>query len=113
MALTLGDLRELVNLWVLCVLRVTGRHDRVSTSGWVSGSASTDLDWYRFVRELAATPVLVDRLLAVHTPDAAWLCAACTTPGRGTSRLEWPCALRQLAEAAKAHRAQQRVRDLE
>lgn len=57
--------------------------------------------WPEFVAELASTPDVVARLIAAHEPDAAGRCVSCTTPGRGTPLVEWPCVLRRLAEAAR------------
>ncbi|MCY7342091.1 MAG: hypothetical protein LH603_09665 [Pseudonocardia sp.] len=77
-------------------------------SGWDSGSCSSEDEWARFVRELGEAPQMVERLLAVHVADASGLCTACTTPGRGTGSLLWPCSLHQLAGAARAHRLTRR-----
>ena len=65
-----------------------------------------DLDvWTSFVAELATRPDVIERLMADHRPNAAGLCVACTTPGRGTPRTPWPCALWTLGETARQVRS--------
>jgi hypothetical protein len=51
---------------------------------------------------IAAQPDGPERLLALHTPDAAGHCRGCTTPGYGTPHGRWPCAPVLLAGAATA-----------
>jgi hypothetical protein len=52
---------------------------------------------------LALMPVLRNRLLAEHVPDASGhRCRACTTPGTGTPGTAWPCRIRDAAEAAQS-----------
>jgi hypothetical protein len=61
-------------------------------------------EWKRFARELATMDDVVTRLLDAHVPDDARRCTCCTTPGRGTPQLPWPCALWTLARTAQAIR---------
>jgi hypothetical protein len=61
--------------------------------------------WLEFVAELATRWDVIERLMADHRPNAAGLCVECTTPGRGTPRESWPCALWTLADAARQVRA--------
>jgi hypothetical protein len=58
-----------------------------------------------FVAELATRRDVIERLMTDHCPNAAGLCVECTTPGRGTPRESWPCALWTLADAARQVRA--------
>jgi hypothetical protein len=58
--------------------------------------------WNQFARELATMEDVVTQLLIEHVPDAAGTrCTRCTTPGRGTPDLRWPCALYTLARSAQ------------
>jgi hypothetical protein len=62
--------------------------------------------WNQFARELATMEDVVTRLLIDHVPDAAGQrCTRCTTPGSGTPRLRWPCALWTLARSAQRIRS--------
>lgn len=60
--------------------------------------------WDEFARELATMEDVVTRLLIEHVPDDG-RCIACTTGGRGTPKLRWPCALWTLARAAQRIRS--------
>jgi hypothetical protein len=63
-------------------------------------------EWNQFVRELATMEDVVTRMLIEHVPDAEGRrCTRCTTPGSGTPRLPWPCALWTLARSAQRVRA--------
>lgn len=59
--------------------------------------------WISFVAELATMPDVTTRLLAAHTDDGKGRCRACTTPGRGTPAVRWPCAPAALAIMAHRH----------
>ncbi|MGH3586165.1 MAG: hypothetical protein ACRDQ0_07550 [Pseudonocardia sp.] len=51
--------------------------------------------------ELAASPGLIEALLAAHHDDGTGHCRTCTTtPGYGTHNVPVPCSIRQLAEYA-------------
>lgn len=51
--------------------------------------------------ELAASPGLIEALLAAHRDDGTGHCQSCTTtPGYGTHNVVAPCSIRQLAEYA-------------
>jgi hypothetical protein len=52
--------------------------------------------------ELAASPGLIEALLAEHRNDGTGHCQTCTTPGTGTHAVPMPCSLRQLANYAAA-----------
>jgi hypothetical protein len=82
---------------------------RVTESGWDSGSCSDGDQWAGLVQQLSRMPDAIERLAAEHMPDAALRCVACTTPGRGTAHVRWPCGLRRLADAALETRV--RLRD--
>jgi hypothetical protein len=71
----------------------------------VTPSQNTAHEWTRFARELATMEDLVTRLLIEHVPDDAGRCTHCTTPGSGTPRLRWPCALWTLARTAQRIRS--------
>ncbi len=73
----------------------------MSDGGWESGACSTEQDQQRMAGELATTPRMVERLLTVHVATSDGLCAGCTTPIRGVPFLEWPCAVRRLADSAR------------
>jgi hypothetical protein len=57
-------------------------------------------DYHSLAAELAASPGLIEALLAEHTDDGSGHCQTCTTPGTGTHAVPTPCSLRQLAEYA-------------
>jgi hypothetical protein len=59
--------------------------------------------WISVVAEIARMPGVPRQLMGEHHPTADNLCAACTTPGRGTPRTEWPCVLYLLGNAALDH----------
>jgi hypothetical protein len=52
---------------------------------------------------LAGMPEVVERLLALHTPDRLGRCTACRNAGSG---VVWPCTLHQIATRAQGLRAQ-------
>lgn len=57
--------------------------------------------WHSFAAELSTMPDVIERLTAVHRPTVdGRFCRACTTPGRGTPRVPWPCPLAVLARDA-------------
>jgi hypothetical protein len=63
-------------------------------------------EWDHFARELATMEDAVTRLLMWHVPDPdTGRCTGCTTPGRGTPHLRWPCALWTLARSAQRIRS--------
>lgn len=64
-------------------------------------AARSDLGWTSFVEELATRLDVIERLMTDHRPNAAGLCVGCTTPGLGTPRAAWPCALWSVADAAR------------
>jgi hypothetical protein len=60
--------------------------------------------------ELAASPGLIEAMLAEHRDDGTGHCQTCTTPGTGTHAVPMPCSLRQLADYAAAVRAARSAR---
>jgi hypothetical protein len=56
--------------------------------------------WHDFAAELATMPDVIRKLAADHVADERGLCRACTTPGRGTPRVLWPCPMATLAAHA-------------
>lgn len=56
--------------------------------------------------ELSKTPATAEQLARLHPPvevvgfNGALYCGTCTTPGRGTLRVRFPCSLRILADTA-------------
>ena len=61
---------------------------------------SPERDWARFAATLAGMPDVVGRLLAAHRDDGTGRCRACTTPGRGTPQVRWPCGVAAVAGLA-------------
>ena len=71
-------------------------------SSYPVGMPATGSDaWRTFVAELAHAPEAIALLLAAHRPDERGLCRGCGSPGRGSPYRRWPCALFQLAQAAR------------
>lgn len=75
-------------------------------------------EWAAFVAVLAQMPDVVERLTVDHAPDGDGRCPSCTTPGRGTAHIRWPCSLaslaadaRRIAEEAGRSRLDPSVRD--
>lgn len=68
-----------------------------------------DAEWAGMIAEIGRMPGVAERLVDEHQPDADGLCRACTTPGRGTSRLPWPCSLHRVGTAALAVRSDTEV----
>ncbi len=60
--------------------------------------------WQRFAHELATMEDVVARLLAEHVRTEKGHCLRCTTPGRGTPMLAWPCPIWTLARRAQTIR---------
>jgi hypothetical protein len=67
-------------------------------------------DYAALAAELAASPGLIEALLAEHTDDGSGHCRACTTGGTGTHAVPMPCSLRQLADYAAAARTRRSPR---
>jgi hypothetical protein len=67
----------------------------------VESSHDAAREWDQFTRELATMEDVVARLLIEHVRDDTGRCTGCTTPGRGTPSLRWPCALYTLARNAQ------------
>lgn len=60
-----------------------------------------DVGWSSFIAELSRNPYVTAKLRADHAPDAAGYCRTCTTPGRGSAYVRFPCSLYQLADSAE------------
>jgi hypothetical protein len=56
--------------------------------------------WARLIAQLALMPDVVERLRAAHADDGNGRCRACTTPGRGTPQVRWPCGPASMGLAA-------------
>ncbi len=69
-------------------------------------TARTAKEWRSFAAELGTMPDVIERLTEVHRPTVDGRhCRACTTPGRGTPMIKWPCPIAVLArEAAESAR---------
>lgn len=60
------------------------------------GTVPTTEPFEALAEELAASPNLIETLLARHVSDERGYCRTCTTAG--TRAIRMPCPLRQLAE---------------
>lgn len=65
-------------------------------------------EWNRVAAQLANMPDVIRQLEVSHQDDGTGHCTGCTTPGRGTRSVRYPCSLASLAAEAKRLRHMER-----
>lgn len=65
-------------------------------------------EWRRVAAQLADMPDVVRQLEDKHRDDGTGHCTGCTTPGRGTRSVRYPCSLASLAAEANRLRETER-----